>query len=130
MDTNSLPVDKPKILLIDDNETYRKISKNAMEIEGFEVFEAGNGKEALDILKNNHPRVILTDIYMPEMSGMAFLQVIKNDPVFKTIPVIMITNVQEELDKAVTAGAEEAVLKSSITPKQMVEVCRKYLNKE
>lgn len=130
MDTNPLPTNKPKVLLIDDNETYRKITKNVLQIENFEVLEATNGQDAFDILKNNKPIVILTDVYMPVMDGMAFLQAIKKDPQLKDIPVIMITNVQEELDKAVTNGAEEALLKSSLTPKQTVDICRKYLAKE
>jgi CheY-like chemotaxis protein len=56
------------------------------------------------------------------------LKKVKQDAELKNIPAIMITNVQEELDNAVKAGAEEALLKSSLVPSQIIEVCKKYLN--
>ncbi len=127
MDQNINRTSKPVILLIDDNETYRKINKNVMLIEGFEVLEATNGREALTLMQTNPPDLILCDVYMPNMDGLSFLTELKKDPSLGKIPVVMVTNVQEELDKAVKVGAEEAVLKSSVTPKQIVEVCRKHL---
>jgi CheY-like chemotaxis protein len=127
MDQNINKIRKPIILLVDDNETYRKINKNVMIMEGFDVLEAINGSEALTLIQTNPPDLILCDVYMPNMDGLTFLGQLKKDPSLGKIPVVMVTNVQEELDKAVKAGAEEAVLKSSVTPKQIVEVCRKHL---
>ena len=120
-------VAKPKILLVEDNETYRKVLKNVMMVSGFEVYEAENGQIGLELAKSQQPRLILTDIYMPVMDGMTMMAEIKKDPALSKIPIVMLTNVQEELDRAVKSGAEEAILKSSLTPHQVIDVAKKYL---
>lgn len=119
---------RQKILLIEDNETYRKIIKNAMMISGFEVEDAENGLRGLEAARVNRPDLIVVDIYMPVMDGMTMLKQLKQDESLKTIPVIMVTNVQEELENAVKMGAEEAILKTSLTPRQLIEVCQKHLS--
>lgn len=129
MDTSGVP-GKPKVLLVDDNETYRKLVKAAMGLAGFEVLEAENGLRGLEIMRTEHPGVVLIDIYMPVMDGMTMLTELKKDEKLLKTPVVMITNVQEELENAVKAGAEEALLKSSLTPHQLVDVCRKYVTPE
>jgi len=118
---------KAKVLLVEDNETYRKVVKNAMQLEGLDYFEAENGQKALEKVKLNRPDLILCDISMPVMDGMTFLSEMKKDPQLSTIPIIMLTNYQEELENSVKNGAEEALLKSSLTPHQLIEVCRKYV---
>lgn len=118
---------KPRVLVVEDNEAYRNLVKSAMELAGFEVFDAENGLKGLDIVKVQHPQLVLLDVYMPVMDGMSMLAELKKDVELQKIPVIMLTNVQEELDHAVKTGAEEAILKSSLTPHQIVEACKKYL---
>ena len=119
---------KPKVLLVEDNETFRKVIKNAMMIEGFEVYEAENGQLGLDAALKHHPDLMVIDLYMPVMDGMKMLGAIKANDILRAIPVLMVTNVQEELENAVKHGAEEALLKTSLTPRQLIEVCRKHLS--
>jgi CheY-like chemotaxis protein len=69
----------------------------------------------------------MIDIYMPVMNGMTMLAELKKDEALMGIPVVMVTNVQEELENAVKAGAEEAILKSSLMPHQIIDVCKKYV---
>ena len=121
---------KAKILLVEDNDTYRKVVKNALQVAGYEVFDAENGLKGLEIARLEHPVLILTDIYMPVMDGMMMLGELKKDEMLMKIPVVMLTNVQEELERAVKNGAEEAILKSSLTPRQVVDVCKKHLSSE
>lgn len=118
---------KQKVLLVEDNETFRKVIKNAMMIEGFEVYEAENGQLGLEQALKNHPDLMVIDLYMPVMDGMKMLEAVKVSEDLKEIPVLMVTNVQEELENAVKHGAEEALLKTSLTPRQLIEVCRKHL---
>lgn len=126
--TLQTPAKKWKVLVVEDNETYRKIVKNALEMTGFTVLEAENGLRGLEIARSEHPDLALIDIYMPVMDGMSMLAEFKKDERLLKIPAVMLTNVQEELDHAVKAGAEEAILKSSFTPSQVVDICRKYLS--
>lgn len=120
-------VDAHTILIVEDNEAYRKILANALKISGFTVLEAENGEVAMNLVRESPPSLILSDVYMPSMDGFTFLSHLRTGDAFKNIPVVMLTNVEEELENAVKAGAEEAILKSSLTPKQVVEVCRKHL---
>ena len=119
---------KPKIMLVEDNEIYRKLVKNAMMVAGFEVLEAENGLRGLEAARVIHPDLIIIDIYMPVMDGMTMLSELKKDEALMKIPVVMVTNVQEELENAVKNGAEEALLKSSLTPRQLIDVCKKHLS--
>lgn len=121
------PSVKPKIMLVEDNEIYRKLVKNAMMVSGLEVLEAENGLRGLEMARVTHPDLIIIDIYMPVMDGMTMLSELKKDAQLMKIPVVMVTNVQEELENAVKNGAEEALLKSSLTPRQLIDVCKKHL---
>lgn len=121
---------KPKIMLVEDNEIYRKLVKNAMMVSGFEVLEAENGLRGLEMARVTHPDLIIVDIYMPVMDGMTMLAELKKDAQLMKIPVVMVTNVQEELENAVKNGAEEALLKSSLTPRQLIDVCKKHLSEQ
>ncbi|MBU0676235.1 MAG: response regulator [Proteobacteria bacterium] len=82
------------ILLVDDSETMRAVIRRVVEMSGVpvdEFHEAGNGFEALDVLKDNWIDVILSDINMPEMGGMELLVEVKRNEVTGSIPVIFIT---------------------------------------
>lgn len=128
MEENTTNVSKSKVLLVEDNEIFRKILINAMRISGFVVLEAENGLRGLEIVRSEHPDLVLLDVYMPVMDGMSMLAELKKDPALLKTPVVMLTNVQEELENAVRAGAEEAILKSSLTPHQIIDVAKKHLN--
>lgn len=121
---------KPRVLVVEDNEAYRNLVKSTMELAGFEVYDAENGLRGLEIARAQDPDLVLLDVYMPVMDGMSMLVELKKDEVLQKIPVIMLTNVQEELDRAVKTGAEEAILKSSVTPHQIIEACRKHLSSQ
>lgn len=124
-ETTSAP--KFRILLVEDNDAYRKVVKKAMELEGYTVYEAENGLRGLEIVRAEKPDVVLCDVYMPVMDGMTMLKQFKQDQSLLGVPIVMLTNVQEELENAVKLGAEEALLKSSLTPHQLIEVCKKHL---
>ena len=87
------------ILVADDSGTMRQVIKKIVGMSGVpvgEFLEAENGKEALTVLDEAWVDVILSDINMPEMDGMQFLQEVKSHEVYKTIPVIFITTEASE----------------------------------
>src|SRR4030042_1877687 len=65
-----------KILIVEDNEKNRTLVKDVLEYHGYEVIEAGNGKEGIKIAKENNPDLILMDIQMPVMSGYDAIKII------------------------------------------------------
>jgi CheY-like chemotaxis protein len=84
-----------RILIVDDSAVARKMIKRSLEIVGFQdsdFIEAGNGVQALEILKNLEFDLVCTDLSMPEMDGTQLLKRIKSSPILTDIPVIIISS--------------------------------------
>ncbi len=118
------------ILVIEDDEIDRKsITRAFKELKiSNPKHEVCNGKEALEFLRSKtvpKPCLILLDINMPQMNGIEFLQVVKNDEDLKMIPVVMLTTSQEDQDrlKSYKLGIAGYMLKP-VDYKQFVEVMR------
>lgn len=102
---------KSRILLVDDQQLFRQMLAEHLDGEGFEVFEAGSGEEALQELPRARPQVVLLDMLMPGMSGLEAMREIK--AVNPETRVVMVTAV-EDLDTArgaLVAGASDYVTK-------------------
>lgn len=83
------------ILVIDDEPVIVEISKRKLQNEGYTVQTAGNGEEALEVLKTFKPDLILLDIQMPKMNGYTFMMEKVKDPELVGIPVIVLTAYNE-----------------------------------
>ncbi len=83
---------QPLVMIVDDSLTVRKITSRLLQREGFAVTTAKDGVDALQLLGEQIPDVILLDIEMPRMDGFEFAKTIKGDPKFVNIPIIMITS--------------------------------------
>jgi two-component system cell cycle response regulator len=83
-------MDKPIILLVDDNEEILDFLSDDLATD-YTVFIAGNGKEALDVLKTEPVQIVISDIMMPVMDGFELCRLIKSDVHYSHIPVIMLT---------------------------------------
>jgi len=82
------------ILIVDDSITTRAVIAKTIDISGIEIneiYEASNGKEALDILNDNWIDIILTDINMPIMGGVEFIEKLLSNGILQSIPVIIIS---------------------------------------
>lgn len=114
------------VLLIDDSSTMRKIVGRSLRQAGIEfdnIFEAGDGIEALALLEKEHVDIILSDINMPNMDGIAFLREKANRPAIKDIPVLMISTETGEdiIGEAKSLGALGAI-KKPFTPDKVNEI--------
>jgi len=112
-----------QIMIIDDSNTMRKIIGRSLRQAGFEfdkVLEAGDGQEALDLLANEKPDVILSDINMPNMDGLEFLRQKQGNDSLKNIPVFMITteSAPDVLNEAMSLGAQGSI-KKPFTPEHI-----------
>ena len=98
-----------KILIVDDNRVNRLLLGRGLEQQGHAVAFAEHGREALDLLRNDHFDLMLLDVLMPELDGYEVLAQLKLDPHLREIPVVM-TSSLDELDsvvKCVEMGAED-----------------------
>jgi chemosensory pili system protein ChpA (sensor histidine kinase/response regulator) len=82
----------PLVMIVDDSLTVRKITSRTLVRAGFDVLTARDGIDALELLNDRIPDVILLDIEMPRMDGFEFTKTIKNEPRHAHIPIIMITS--------------------------------------
>jgi len=99
-----------KLLIVDDKLELRQLLRSYLTEEGFEVFTAGNGQEALFAALDHKPDLIILDLMMPEMSGFEFLRTYRREA---ETPVIVLTARLEENDKVVglELGADDYVTK-------------------
>ncbi|HET8584485.1 MAG TPA: response regulator, partial [Casimicrobiaceae bacterium] len=83
---------RPLVMVVDDSLTVRKFTTRLLSREGFEVVTARDGVDALKLLADHAPAVILLDIEMPRMDGFEFAKTIKGDANTRDIPIVMITS--------------------------------------
>ncbi len=102
-----------KILVVEDSRTPAEYLSHILEHEGYHVTVAPNGKEALALIRNDCPGIVLTDILMPEMDGYELCRAIKLDPDTAHLPVILVTQLFDppDLIKGLEAGADNIIIK-------------------
>ena len=104
---------KEMILVVEDNPDMTSALKLALEMEGYQVLTAADGLEALRILERVTPDLILADVMMPEMDGLALCRAIKGDPRLSHIPVVLLTAraTEEAKIEGLKAGADDYLYK-------------------
>jgi len=98
------------VLVVDDDPAQRDLLTRFLEREGFSVRTAADGRTGIELARTQHPRAILLDVMMPQMDGWSVLSALKADPDLATIPVVMVTFVNEPA-LSESLGAAETVLK-------------------
>ncbi|UQX89583.1 response regulator [Jatrophihabitans telluris] len=105
-------------MVVDDSRAMRMILKRILTTEGFSVSEAGNGREALDVLEtlgaeDTTPELALVDWNMPEMNGLEFIKAVRGDARYGDMTLMMVTTESEhsQIVRALAAGAHEYVIK-------------------
>ncbi|GGK95829.1 chemotaxis protein CheY [Planomonospora parontospora subsp. parontospora] len=114
----------PTAMIIDDSRAMRLILRRIVTQLGFEVHEAGNGKEALDLLEtvDPMPQVALIDWNMPVMNGLEFVTAVRSQERYRQMTLMMVTTESEhgQIVRALAAGAHEYVIKP-FTPEAIAE---------
>ena len=98
------------ILVVDDERTLRETLAEGLEEEGFVVFQAADGREAVEAFRRHHPDLILLDLMLPELSGTEVCRIIRAE---SGVPILMLTAKSAEIDKVVglELGADDYVTK-------------------
>src|SRR5207245_10660844 len=86
---------KKKILVADDTVTVRKVAAKLLESAGYDVLEAEDGLQALDLAQKEHPDLILLDLLMPKMTGFDVLREVKKAGRTKKTPILIVSGVVE-----------------------------------
>lgn len=116
------------VLVVDDSVSIRQVVGIALKGAGYEVLEAGNGKEALGQLNGKKVNLIICDVNMPVMDGITFVKEAKKLPACKFTPIIMLTTESQEAKKreGQQAGAKAWVVKP-FQPAQMLAAVSKLI---
>lgn len=103
----------PNILLLEDSPDMQFMMKSLLEMEGYKVLCLNNGREGLHFLSKARilPDVIITDMYMPEMDGLAFLKAVRGNAEWARVRVVMLSAESNEVDAARKNGANAYMLK-------------------
>ncbi len=121
----------PNILVVEDSPTMRQLVSFALKrIQGSNVTEAIDGVDALKKLSSERFDLILADINMPVMDGLKLVSLVRNDPNYKDIPIIIITTEGAEEDKkrALSIGAN-AYLPKPIQTQELIRLVNQFLGK-
>jgi twitching motility two-component system response regulator PilG len=119
---------RKKVLVVEDSSTTRKVIAITLSQNGYDVVEARDGIEALNILNEDRPDLILLDIILPKMDGYKVLAIVKENPELKQTPVIMLTSRDGLINKVKGRMAgSTAYLTKPFNPQKLVDTIEKTL---
>lgn len=103
----------PKILVVDDEENIRALVRFNLEKAGYQIMEASNGKNALEIIAEDRPDLIILDLMLPVIDGLDVCRKLKGSLITSAIPIIMLTAKSDEVDRVIglELGADDYLTK-------------------
>lgn len=121
--------DAPTVMVVDDSVTVRKVASRFLEREGFQVVTARDGVEAMQLLQESQPDIMLLDIEMPRMDGFEVARRVKESEELKNIPIIMITSRtgEKHRERAVDLGVE-GYLGKPYQEEELLEAMTTFMN--
>lgn len=116
------------VMVVEDADLVRQTLTRLLAREGFETLAAHDGREALDLLRDNTPDVILLDVNMPEMDGIQLLEALHSSPTWQALPVVMLTSRGDThtIRRAMQLGAKEFLVKATFSINEMLDSVKKY----
>ena len=124
-------MENKKILSIEDDKFLSSLVAKKLSAAGYQMIHAASGEEAVKVVKEEKPALILHDILLPEMSGFDVLKTVKEDEETKDIPVILFSNLgqKEDIDKGLKLGAEKFIVKATVVLDDIVKEIEAFVPK-
>jgi CheY-like chemotaxis protein len=117
-----------KVLLIEDDQVLQDMYRDKFTHDGYEIQVAENGKDGIALMTSFKPTVVLLDLLLPDTTGFNILDVVKDDPQLKNIPIVVLTNIYADREDLVkNKGAKAVLLKANTTPDEVVEAVKRLL---
>ena len=122
--------EKKKILIVDDDVFTRDVYADVFRNAGYDVFEASDGIEGVDMATKNIPDVIFTGIVMPRMDGFTLIETLRKSVMTSKIPVFMSSHLgrEEDRERAKSLGVKEFIVRDFTTPMDVVDLVGKALS--
>jgi CheY-like chemotaxis protein len=119
---------RKKILVVEDNETNRLLLRDILLYHGYEVIEAEDGSEGVRLAREHMPDLILMDIYMPVMDGIAAGRMLKADARTKSIKIVALTSSAMKGDKEkILAAGFDAYMAKPIDTRELPGLIKSFL---
>ena len=114
---------KPRILIVDDDASLLHLYETALSHRGLKVFSANCAEDGLKLIEKEKPELVITDIMMPQIHGLHFLDIIKATPETKNQKVMVLTALDDQTTKeeALKFGALDYIVKSQTTMSNVLE---------
>lgn len=118
-----------KIVFVEDELGLQKAVSQLLKQEGFEVFSATDGEQGMELILKEKPDLVILDLILPKIPGVEILRRIKENPETKTIPVIILTNVEdlEKIRETAEMDIKGYLVKSEYTLNEVVEKVKQIL---
>ena len=118
------------VLLVEDTEDNRQMMKRLLEMSGYRVVEALNGKQAVEVARAEHPEIILMDLSLPYIDGLAATREIRSLPEFRKVPIVAVSahDTADFHSEALNAGCDVYVTKPIDYP-ELEELVERLLSK-
>lgn len=100
----------PRILIVDDDRTTVRLLQTLLEMDGFEVFTAARGQDALDMVHDVQPDVLLVDFLLHDMTGLDLIAALRQMEDYAHVPIVVASGLDKE-DEALAAGADKFMIK-------------------
>ena len=115
-----------KILAVDDSKTMRDMVSFSLKSAGYEVMEVEDGQAALNALNGGKVDAVITDLNMPNMNGFGLIRALRANPLYKFIPILMLTTEGDgsKKEEGKAAGATGWIVKP-FNPEKLLEVVKK-----
>jgi CheY-like chemotaxis protein len=120
--------EKPRILMVDDDEDYIEVMKKVFKSKPWEIIVASNGDEGIQKAKQEKPTLILLDLMMPIKDGWITAKELAQDPQTSKIPVLALTSFSEDLGQPFEIVVAEYITKA-VPPNELIKKIEEHLKK-
>ncbi|HXE52902.1 MAG TPA: response regulator, partial [Tepidisphaeraceae bacterium] len=118
------------VLVVDDQPELRQLFGRVLEQQKYTVILAANGQEALGLLEQHKPDLVLLDMAMPQMDGLSFLRLVRQKPQWSRLPVIILSGLMsaEQVAEARKLGVNDQLIKAEFSMKELRSRVAKHLS--
>jgi two-component system chemotaxis response regulator CheY len=118
-----------RVLTVDDSRTILAMLHHTLSNAGFEVLQAEDGKQGLEVLKTEHVDVVITDINMPVMDGIEFIKNVRATGIHQSLPILILTTEtsQDKRDQGKAAGGTGWIVKP-FDPEKLISVIHRVVH--
>lgn len=124
-----MPGNQKKIFLVEDDPFLSALLKSRLTKEGFDLIHVKDGEEAINLLRDIKPDIILMDIILPRKSGFEVMEELRADPQISSAPIMIISNLGQDSDiqRGKELGAVEYFVKAKISIDELIEKIKEFL---